>query len=303
MNILSDNSRGALLMASAMTAFALGDAMMKATAGAMPLGQIMSLRGALSSIAIFLLARRLGVLRLRMSRRDWQLALLRSLAEVGAAYFFLTALFHMPLANLNALLQMLPLTVTLGSALVFRDPVGWRRWLAIAVGFGGMLLIVKPGTEGFNAYTLHGLIAVLFVTVRDLVTRRLSASVPSLTVTLLTALSVTLFALALTLQEVWVPLTPRLGGLIGLSAVCVVAGYMFGIMAMRVGDVSFVAPFRYSGLLWALVLGLVMFGEWPRPLTLVGVAVIVATGAFTLWREARLARTMRPLDQANTRRM
>ncbi|MGY9049360.1 hypothetical protein P775_16450 [Puniceibacterium antarcticum] len=290
MTQLSDNTRGALLMMAGMTAFSFGDVMVKATAGQMPLGQILSLRGALSSMAIYLIARHLGALTLRLSRRDWGLVTLRSLAEVGSAYFFLTALFEMPLANINALLQMLPLTVTLGSALVFREYVGWRRWVAIAIGFVGMLLIVKPGTEGFNAYTVYALIAVLCVTVRDLVTRRFSKEVPSLTITLITALSVTLFALCLSLQEQWVPLTPWLGGLVVLAALCVVVGYILSIMVMRVGDVSFIAPFRYTGLLWALVLGLVLFGEWPRPLTLLGAAIIVATGVFTLLREAQLRR-------------
>ena len=298
----SDNTRGALLMMASMAAFSFGDACIKATDGALPLGQILTLRGFLSSIAILGIARYLGALRFRFSRRDWGLILLRALSEVGAAYFFLTALFEMPFANLNALLQMLPLTITLGSALFFAEPVGWRRWIAIAIGFGGMLLIVRPGTEGFNIYTVYALISVLCVTVRDLTTRRLPPEVPSLAVTLITAVSVTLFAMVLSLGEQWVPLTPGLGALICAAAMCVVAGYVFSIMAMRVGQVSFVAPFRYTGLLWALVLGLVLFGEWPRSLTLIGAAIIVATGAFTLWRESRLQRASDRAGQANTRR-
>ncbi len=299
----SDNTRGALLMMTSMAAFAIGDTCMKATAGALPLGQILTLRGILSSLAILAIAWRFGALRMRFSRRDWGLILLRALAEVGAAYFFLTALFEMPLANLNALLQMLPLTVTLGSALIFREAVGWRRWIAIAIGFFGMLLIVRPGTEGFNIFTLYGLISVACVTVRDLVTRRLPPEVPSLAITLISAVAVTLFAMGLSLGELWVPLTPGFAALIWVAAACVVAGYLFGIMAMRLGEVSVVSPFRYTSLLWALVLGLLVFGEWPATLTLIGAAIIVATGVFTLLREAHLRRVQRRADQANTLRM
>jgi len=117
-----------------------------------------------------------------------------SAAEVGASYFFLTALFNMPLANLTAILQCVPLTGTLASALFLREAVGWRRMVAIAVGFIGVLLIVKPGADGFNVWSLYAVIAMLGVTFRDLITRKLSPSVPSMTVTMVTALTVLIAA-------------------------------------------------------------------------------------------------------------
>lgn len=285
---LSDNTRGALLMMASMACFTINDTLIKATGGALPLSQILVLRGVGATLALLIMARAFGALRLRLPRRDLWLIATRCVAEVGAAYFFLTALINMPIANVTALLQMLPLTVALGGALFFGEAVGWRRWLAIGVGFGGMLLIVRPGTEGFNAWSVYALIAVAFVTLRDLVTRRMSGAVPSLTITVLTSFAVTMFALLLALGEDWAPLTPRLVFLLGGSTAFVIMAYLFSVMVMRVGEVSFVAPFRYTGLLWALVLGYLAFGEWPAPLTLLGAAIIVATGGFTLWREGQL---------------
>lgn len=290
MKTLSDNTRGALLMMGSMAAFSFGDACIKAMGGQIPLSQLLVLRGILASTFLFVLAWRMDALRFRLPRRDWALVVLRSVAEVGAAYFFITALFNMPFANVSALLQLLPLTVTLGSALVFREAVGWRRWTAIAVGFSGMLLIVKPGTEGFNAYTLIALASVACITVRDLATRRMSSAVPSLMVTLCGAVMVLLFAGVLSFGQDWVALTPRLAALIGAAAVFVIGGYLFSVLVMRVGDVAVVAPFRYTALVWALLLGFLFFGEWPGPLTMVGAAIVVATGLYTLWRETRVAR-------------
>ena len=290
---LSDNMRGALLMCLSMAAFTFGDAAIKATGGDLPLSQLLVIRGVLASTALLVMAWYFKGLQLRLPRRDWGLVLLRGVSESAAAFFFLTALLAMPLANVTALLQMLPLTVTLGGAIVFREAVGWRRWSAIAIGFCGMLLIVRPGTEGFTGASVYALCAVLAVTVRDLVTRRVSAAVPSLTVTFVSSVMVTLFAAGWSVGQEWVTLTPRLTGLVLLATTFIIGAYLCSVMVMRVGEVSFVAPFRYTGLVWALILGFVIFGEWPEPLTLIGAAIIVATGVFSLLREARLKRRVR----------
>lgn len=287
---LSPNLAGALLMMAGMACFTLNDTLMKATGGQVPLFQLLFLRGLLASILIAGLAWTRGALHLRIDRRDWKIIAIRSGAEVAAAYFFVTALLNMPLANITAILQVLPLTVTLGSALFFRDPVGWRRMLAIVIGFCGMLLIVRPGPEGFSIWSAYALISVLCVTVRDLSTRRLSRAVPSLMVTLCASTSVFVAAGLASLGTPWEPVAPEMTQLIVLAAIFVVGGYFFSVQVMRVGDVSFVAPFRYTGLIWALILGWLVFGDWPKPLTLIGVAIIVGTGLFTLYRERSLLR-------------
>ncbi len=293
MILLSDNMRGALLMCAAMAAFTFGDASIKATGGDLPLSQLLVIRGVLASAALIGMALYFKGLKLRLPTQDWILILARGLAETGAAYFFLTALLAMPLANVTALLQMLPLTVTLGGALVFREAVGWRRWSAIIIGFVGMLLIVRPGTDGFTGASVYALCAVGAVTVRDLVTRRLSKDVPSLTVTVISSVIVTVFAGIWSVEQEWVAMTPRLSFLVMMATAFIICAYLCSVMVMRVGEVSFIAPFRYTGLVWALILGFLIFGEWPETLTLIGAAIIVATGVFSLLREARLKRRAR----------
>ena len=290
---LSDNMRGALLMCVSMAAFTFGDASIKATDGALPLSQLLVIRGVLATAALIGMAIYFKGLQLRLPGQDWVLIVARGVAESAAAYFFLTALLAMPLANVTALLQMLPLTVTLAGALVFREAVGWRRWSAIIIGFLGMLLIVRPGTDGFTSASVYALCAVGAVTVRDLVTRRVSKVVPSLTVTVFSSFIVTVFAGFWSLEQEWVSLTPRLTLLVVMATTFIICAYLCSVMVMRVGEVSFVAPFRYTGLVWALILGFLVFGEWPETLTLIGAAIIVATGVFSLLREARLKRRAR----------
>ncbi|RDC72040.1 DMT family transporter [Rhodovulum sp. 12E13] len=287
---LTDNAKGALLMMGSMAAFTVNDTFMKTLAGELPLAQAIFLRGLATSAAMLALARAMGRLRLRLPRRDLGLLALRTAGEIGAVYFFLTALFNMPLANATAILQALPLAVTLAGAVVFREPLGWRRLTAILVGFAGVLLIVRPGTEGFTIYSLYVLAAVACVTVRDLAVRRMSGALPSLTVAFVASAGVTVtFGLVAAMQP-WAPVSAASAGLLLGAAGTILLAYILSVTAMRVGELAVVAPFRYTGLVVALILGYVVFGDWPTPLTLVGAALVVATGAFTLWRERQLAR-------------
>jgi len=185
--VLSDNIRGALFMAGSMAAFTINDAFMKSLSGELHLVQAIFVRSIGVIVALALLAWSQNALRLKVARGDLKLTTLRSGAEIIAIYLFMTALFNMPLANAAAILQALPLTVTLAGALFLGEAVGWRRIGAILIGFLGVLLIVQPGGEGFTIYSLYALAAVGFVTIRDLAARQLSAEIPSLMVALLTA--------------------------------------------------------------------------------------------------------------------
>ncbi|WP_417728639.1 DMT family transporter [Roseovarius sp.] len=286
----SDNLTGALLMMGSMAAFTLNDAMIKGLAGQVPLFQAMFLRGVVTTILVALIAWKMGALRRRLPREDWGPVFWRMVGEIGSAYFFVTALYNMPLANISAIMQALPLTLTLAAALFFREPVGWRRMAAILAGFIGVMLIVRPGTEGFNIYSVYGLAAVVFVTLRDLATRKLSRDVPSMLVTLFNSFFIMGFFGLGSLAGDWVPLDRHSALLICGAAVMIIGGYLFSIMVMRVGEISFVAPFRYTSLIWALVLGWLVFGDWPKTLTLIGAAIVVASGLFTLYREAQISR-------------
>ena len=288
MKNLPPNIAGALLMMASMAAFTINDTFVKLVGQTLPLFQLLTLRAVLATALLAIMAVWLGSFRLNMPRRDGWLVFWRCLAEVGAAYFFLSALLAMPLANVTAILQVLPLTVTLGAALFFREAVGWRRMVAICAGFVGMLLIVRPGTDGFTVHTVYALAAVMCVTLRDLVTRKMSPQVSSMTVTVITSATILMFAGLASLGIEWQPVSTRDALYIVASAVFIIGGYSFSVMVMRVGEISAIAPFRYSSLLWALALGWLVFGDWPDPVTLLGAAIVVASGVFTLYRERKL---------------
>jgi drug/metabolite transporter (DMT)-like permease len=215
---------------------------------------------------------------------------LRIVGELGATVCFITALFNMPIANATAILQVSPLAVTLGAALFLGEAVGWRRYSAIVVGFLGVMLIVRPGSEGFTIYSVYALIAVVFLVMRDLVTRRLPPEAPSLFVTVISSIAVMSMAGVVTAAGSWQPVTPAQFGVLTLAAIFVLTGYFFGIMTMRVGEIGFVSPFRYTILIWAMILGFVVFGDVPDALTLTGSAVVVLTGLYAFHRERRHAR-------------
>ncbi|NNK78383.1 MAG: DMT family transporter [Litoreibacter sp.] len=290
---LTDNSRGALFMLGSMTAFTVNDACMKALSDELPLFQALLLRSVAVTAALVILAASKGAFNYSLSRRDKRLIALRSLVEVGAAFFFISALFNMPIANVTAILQALPLTVTLAGAVFLGEAVGWRRLSAILIGFIGVMLIIRPGGEGFTVYSLYVLAAVACVTVRDLAARRMSRDVPSLLVALSAAIAVMLFSALMSLSIDWVPVSPKAGTQLLAASIFVIGGYVFSVAAMRVGEIGFVAPFRYSSLLVALVLGFLVFREWPDVLTLLGSGIVVATGLFTLFRETQLAKVRR----------
>lgn len=287
---MTDNLRGALLMMGSMFAFTVNDTFVKMIGDELPLFQVIALRGLAATAILIAMAHVMGALDFRIPRRDAGLIALRCLAEAGAAWFFLTALIAMPLANVSAIMQVTPLMVTLGAAIVFRETVGWRRFSAIAVGLVGVMLIIRPGPDGFSMASLYALASVLCVTVRDLATRRLAVKIPSLTITVITAASVTVFGLLGGLFVDWQPVRGTVALELAGSVLFVIGGYLLSVMVMRVGDVSFVAPFRYTSLVWALILGFVVFGHWPTGLTLLGAAIVVGTGLYTLLREHSLRR-------------
>ena len=287
---ISDNTRGALYMCIAMAAFTINDACMKAATQVMPLFQAITLRGALTVVGLGAIGAATRSLWPRLNRQDAVALIVRSLAEVGGTVLFLAALVHMPLANISAILQSLPLAVTLTAALVFGDKIGWRRMLAITAGFIGVLIIIRPGGDGFDQWSIMAVGSVVCVVVRDLATRRLSRAVPSVTVAVCAAVSVTIMGLAGSLGQGWVAVDGYGAFTIIAAASALIVGYMFVVMVMRVGEISFVAPFRYVSLLVAISLGWLVFDTFPDFYTLIGSAIVVASGIFTFMRERKLAR-------------
>lgn len=285
---LSDNARGVVLMNIAMAAFTLNDTAMKAAMQTLPLYQAIGLRGILSTLAIALIGLRLGALTLRLPKRDLGYVAIRTFAEVASTLTFLAALVHMQIANLSAIMQALPLAVTLAAAVFLGEAIGWRRALAIGVGFVGVLIIIRPGTEGFDRWSVLGIVSVAFVVLRDLSTRKMSRAVPSVTVAVAASAAVMLVGLTGATVEGWQAVSTKEAMLILFAGVALIAGYLSVVATMRVGDIGAVAPFRYMALLWAILMGWLAFGNLPDTWTLIGSALVVASGLFTLLRERRL---------------
>lgn len=288
--LLTDNIKGALLMMGSMAAFTLNDTFFKTLSGEVPLFQGIFLRGCLVVVLMSVLAFATGDLRRPIPAGDRKVIALRTLGEMGATICFLTALFHMPLANVTAILQSLPLFITLVGALLFGEQVGWRRWGAIIIGLFGVLLIVRPGGEGFDRFSLLALAAVGFVVLRDLSTRRLSPGTPSLSVALVGAVAITLMGGMVSATSDWVPLEVYHYKAIAAASLFIIFGYTLSVMVMRIGEIAVVTPFRYTAMVWAILLGYLVFGDIPGPLTLVGSAIVVGMGIYTFYRERQLAR-------------
>ena len=294
---LTDNLRGILLMCASMAAFTINDTFMKSVTHTLPLYQAIGLRGLIAVAGLTILALATGAFRFRPNRRDSSLILLRSLADVAATILFLEALLKMELANLSAILQALPLLITLGAALIYGDKIGWRRMSAILVGLVGVLIIIRPGTEGFDRWALLGVGSVLCVVVRDLSVRPLQGQVPSSLVALSAAVGVALMGWTGTALQGWHTPTGWEAAKVVCAGLFLIIGYLTSVMTMRHGDIGLVAPFRYTSLLWAIVLGLLAFGDLPDGWTLLGAAIVIAAGLFTFWRERALRRP-KPTEEA-----
>ena len=168
-----------------MSAFVLNDAFVRLAGNSLPLAQILFIRGLITTVLLLAFAIYGGVFRLKVSKKDKWWIFFRSIAEALTAYFFLTAVMEMPFANVTAILQILPMTVTLAAAFVFKEKVGIIRISLILIGFLGVVLIINPSADGFNLYAVYALIAVVLITIRDLITRKLSNEVPTLLPTVL----------------------------------------------------------------------------------------------------------------------
>jgi drug/metabolite transporter (DMT)-like permease len=214
----------------------------------------------------------------------------RNAAELVGTLGFVTAIALTPISTASAILQATPLIVTFGAAMFFGETVGWRRWTAIGVGFFGVMLIIRPGTEGFNHLSIITLIGVFGLAMRDLATRSVPKETSSMQLSFLAFLTLvpTGLILSLVFGTSWVIPTFKIWAMLGASIIVAVFAYYAVVAAMRVGEISFVTPFRYSRLVFALFFGVLVFKEEPDALTLIGSAIIVASGIYTVWRERRL---------------
>jgi drug/metabolite transporter (DMT)-like permease len=284
---MTDNLRGILAVLTASTAFVLNDAVVKLISAELPAGELLILRGVLATgmlvlgVAVTGAARPIGIL-------FEPLMLLRILAAAGATTCIVLALRYLPLATVTSVLQATPLVVTAGAAIVYRERVGLSRWLAAVAGFAGVLLIVKPGAGAFGAAAYILLSALVCTTTRDLSTRGLHRSIPSILVAAASAAAVMLSGfLVLPFDRSWVIPSSWAWGMMTISAACLFVANTAMITGLRTGELSVVAPFRYTPVPLALGLGYLWWGDVPDAIAWLGIVLVVGAGLYTLQREGR----------------
>jgi drug/metabolite transporter (DMT)-like permease len=292
-----DNMRGIILMVIGMAGFAAEDMFIKLAASGLPVGQILGLLGVFGSLAFAVYARLSGTS--VFSEGFFHPAvMLRNVSEMLGGLCFVTALTLIPLATVTTILQATPLLVTMGAALVLGEAVGWRRWTAIVVGFCGVLLVIRPGFDGFDTNVLWAVLGVLGLAVRDLASRRVPKAISSLQLAAwgFFAVGVSGAVLLVFTGGAEIPTVPETGYLAGALVVGVFA-YWALTEATRTGEIGVVTPFRYVRLVFSTIIGMLVFAEFPDGYTLAGACIIIATGIYTIMRE----RTRRRQEAAELR--
>ncbi len=289
------NRRGILTMTGSMVFFVVNDALVKWVSADLPASQLIFVRGVMTTALLLTLAAWMGQLSF------WRSALTRSVPIRGlldslASFTYLTAVFHMPLGNATAINLAGPLFLTVLAVFFLRERVNLGRWALILLGFAGVLLVVQPRAVDFNAYAWLCLFAAMLHAGRDFLTRMVPAQVPSLLITLSTAIMVTLLAGVWSLFEPWQAMSSTHIGQLFAASVCLAVGYHLLTLSMRWGDMSVIGPFRYSGLLMALLLGYLMWGDVPNGLAWCGIALVVAAGLGLLQAERLRQQAVLPKD-------
>ncbi|KAB2851359.1 MAG: DMT family transporter [Hyphomicrobiaceae bacterium] len=282
--IASYNLRGIAAMTAASLLFAGNDACLKLVSKALPATELVAIRNTLAACLLVIYGLATGEMlpwRARMERAIFW----RTFGEIGIIIFYLFALFRIPIGLAASILQFGPLAMTAGAAIFLKESVGWRRWTATAVGLVGVLLMIGPGTQGLSPAAWMAVVALLFMTLRELATRGVPRDVPATQIALVSVVAVAAIALALTPVEGYV--TPAGWHLfyLSISAACVVMAFLLIIYAMRTGEVGVVAPFRYSYAVGSLLLGYFIWSETPTPIAFAGLVIVVASGLYVLHRE------------------
>lgn len=285
-----------MLLVLSMALFALEDASVRLLSARLPVGQIVATIGLLGGLVFWgLLLRQEG----RLLTRDLLRlpVVVRNAGEVVGTLGFVTAISLAGLATSSAILQVLPLALVLGAAVFLGERVGWRRWCAVLIGFAGVLLILRPGLDGFRPESLFALLSVAGLAVRDLATRKMPRDILSHQLSASAFLALVPAGVVLT-AVMGTPWQMPTGGEMGFFLFCAVAGvggYAAMVLATRMGEASVIAPFRYSRLVFALILGIVFFDERPDMATLIGSAIVIGSGTFAMLRDMARARIKAPI--------
>jgi drug/metabolite transporter (DMT)-like permease len=226
----------------------------------------------------------------RMLWRDAHLVLrpivvTRAALDAAVVLCFYKGLAHMQLADITAISQATPIIMTLMAAALGIEAVGWRRLIAVLVGFSGVLAIVKPSAAGMSIYALLAVLSAAFVAARDLLTRYIDPAIPSPVIALATAVTGAVTGLAMGVAENWQPVLTAPTLYLVIAGLIVTIGNLLIVIAYRSAEIAVVAPFRYSSILTALLLGYAVFGNFPDRISVAGIVLIMGSGVYTLHRE------------------
>jgi drug/metabolite transporter (DMT)-like permease len=288
---MTDNQRGILAILGASFAFVVNDAIVKLVSSDLPIGELIFVRGVLATALIGAVAwwySAMRPLRLVFTVHIGSRVALSGIATV----LIVLALKYLPLATVTAVLQTTPLAVTAGSAIFFKEQVGWQRWMATLAGFMGVMLIVRPtGVEGAGTFAVLAIAALVCTTARDLSTRLLDRDIPSMYVATMSSALIMLSGLVfIPFEDAWIVPSGRVMVLLAVASVCLLFAYNLVIYAMRTGELSAVSPFRYTLIPVALLLGFLVWGDVPDALAMTGIGLVAAAGLYALYREGRASR-------------
>jgi drug/metabolite transporter (DMT)-like permease len=274
-----------------MASYTVNDVLVKQILQHYPVGEVILVRGVLSGLLIGGAAVTLGHAGSLWLALNQKVAV-RSLFDGLSTACFIAALANLPLANLAAMLQLAPLLITALSVVFFRETVGWRRWTAIGIGVVGALMVIQPGPSAFNVWAAAAAASALFAALREIQNRAIDQAVPTIAIAFWAAVAMTLFGALFAVTENWRMFTAD--DLMRLFLAAAFMGLAIYLMALgfRNVDLSVVAPFRYSYLLTSAIGGYLVFHEWPDGWTIVGALLIVASGIYTLHREAMRRRIL-----------
>ncbi len=284
MTSTSENLRGAAWMTLGMAGYVLNDTAIKLAAENVPLFQAVFIRGCIVTAILGMATAARGELPMLVSRLNRPMIIRFAMETIGTV-FFLLALTNLPLAGITAVLQIVPIAVTFAAARLLREPVSIHRVGAVVVGFLGVLVILRPWSEAFSPWFLAGLVAVVLVVIRELATKDIPSDVPSLVIALGTAISITTMGGVVSLFQGWGAVDTREVFILGLAGLFLTIGYMASIITVRTGDLSFSAPFRYTVMIFAILLQIIVFNEVPDAATFLGSAIVVGAGLYAFTRE------------------
>jgi len=286
-----ENLKGILFMILAMAGFAFEDLFIKLLSTYFPISEVIIILGFTGTFIFFIIAllQNAPIIHKDLLNKH---VIIRTICELLGAVFFVTAIALTPLSSATAILQIAPLLVTIGAVIFFKEKVGWRRWTAVFIGFIGVLLIVRPGFEGFMPASIFAILGSVFLAARDLATRAMQVKLPSVTIALYAFIAFGISGiLIIPFNSPMVLPTPnQIIYFIGASAFGVIAYYSL-VISSRIGEMSVISPFRYSRIVFAMLLAIIILDENPDGLTLIGASIVVASGLYTFVRETVLKKS------------